>query len=181
MKTHRKLSANAGLGLVLAWVASVPVLTAEPPVAGGEAAGQAQSVTSAAPAPSILADPPVAAAGAVGQAQSVNLPPEGSPPLLRNVELLFPTQGNVASVEPLSYLYYMEVGDLVSAPSQQKWVPLHGSHRTGGHRRCPEAVGHRLSGRYLARGRRRTVGQRCCREASHLQPRRAAARQDGDI
>ena len=123
MKTHRKLSANAGLGLVLAWVASVPVLTAEPPVAGGEAAGQAQSVTSAAPAPSILADPPVAAAGAVGQAQSVNLPPEGSPPLLRNVELLFPTQGNVASVEPLSYLYYMEVGDLVSAPSQQKWVP----------------------------------------------------------
>ena len=51
------------------------------------------------------------------------LPPRGSPPLLRNLELRFPAQGNVASVEYDTYLYYMELPGHVSLPSQGRWVP----------------------------------------------------------
>ena len=50
-------------------------------------------------------------------------PPQGSPPLLRNLELRFPAQGNVASVEYDTYLYYMELPGHVSLPSQGRWVP----------------------------------------------------------
>ena len=47
---------------------------------------------------------------AVTQAQVPSqLPPNGSPPLLRNVQVLFPTQGNVSSVDAQTYLYYMEI------------------------------------------------------------------------
>ena len=51
------------------------------------------------------------------------LPPEDSPVLLRNVALQFPTQGNVAGVDFETYLYYMQVTDLVSRPSQGLWMP----------------------------------------------------------
>ena len=50
-------------------------------------------------------------------------PPEDSPPLLRNVQLTFPTQGNVSSVDPQTYLYHMEIRNHVSLPSQGKWMP----------------------------------------------------------
>ena len=61
---------------------------------------------------------------AVAQAQAPSqLPPDGSPPLLRNVQVLFPTQGNVSSVDAQTYLYYMEIRNHVSLPSQSKWVP----------------------------------------------------------
>ena len=55
--------------------------------------------------------------------RQVILPPQGSPPLLRNLELRFPNQGNVASVEYDTYLYYMELPGHVSLPSQGRWVP----------------------------------------------------------
>ena len=51
------------------------------------------------------------------------LPPEGSPTLLRAVELRFPTQGNVASVEFDTYLFHMRIRDFVSLPSEGRWVP----------------------------------------------------------
>ena len=51
------------------------------------------------------------------------LPPEGSPVLMRNMELRFPTQGNVSGVELNTYLYYMEIKNHVTLPSQGKWVP----------------------------------------------------------
>ena len=61
---------------------------------------------------------------AAGQAQASSpLPPQGSPPLLANVEVRFPTQGNVSSVDSMTYLYHMEVRHHVSLPSQGKWVP----------------------------------------------------------
>ena len=50
------------------------------------------------------------------------LPPEGSPTLLKQVELRFPTQGNVGGVDYDTYLYYMEIKDHISLPSQGKWV-----------------------------------------------------------
>ena len=58
----------------------------------------------------------------VGQAFGPQ-PPAGSPALLRNIELRFPTQGNVSGVDYLTYLYYMEIKNHVSLPSQGKWVP----------------------------------------------------------
>ena len=51
------------------------------------------------------------------------LPPDDSPALLRTIQLAFPTQGNVPNVEPETYLFYMEVTDYLSRPSQDKWVP----------------------------------------------------------
>ena len=51
------------------------------------------------------------------------LPPAGSPPLFTTIELRFPTQDNVASVEFQTYLYYMEIDDYVSLPSQGRWTP----------------------------------------------------------
>ena len=52
-----------------------------------------------------------------------SLPPPDSPPLLRNIELRFPTQGGVPGVDLNTYLYYMEVAKQVSLPSQQRWTP----------------------------------------------------------
>jgi len=57
-----------------------------------------------------------------GEADPIQ-PPEDSPPLLRNVQLTFPTQGNVSSVDPQTYLFHMEVRNHVSLPSQGKWMP----------------------------------------------------------
>ena len=57
------------------------------------------------------------------QQQDAPLPPEGSPVLLRAVEIRFPTQGNVGGVDYDTYLYYMEIKDHISLPSQGKWVP----------------------------------------------------------
>ena len=51
------------------------------------------------------------------------LPPEDSPVLLRNIALQFPTQGGVAGVDFETYLYYMQVTDLVSRPSEGAWMP----------------------------------------------------------
>ena len=63
------------------------------------------------------------AAGEQPQSQTT-LPPAGSPPLFTTIELRFPTQGNVASVEFQTYLYYMEIDDYVSLPSQGRWTPF---------------------------------------------------------
>ena len=61
--------------------------------------------------------------GAQAPAAANPLPPEDSPVLLRNIALQFPTQGNVAGVDFETYLYYMQVTDLVSLPSQGIWKP----------------------------------------------------------
>ena len=52
-----------------------------------------------------------------------SLPPPDSPTLLRNIAIQFPTQGNVAGVDYNTYLYYMQIKDEVSLPSQQQWTP----------------------------------------------------------
>ena len=63
---------------------------------------------------------PVAAGG---QFQPAPLPPPDSPTLFTTLELRFPTQGNVSSVEGQTYLYYMEIDDYISLPSQGRWTP----------------------------------------------------------
>ena len=52
-----------------------------------------------------------------------SLPPAGSKPVIYNVVLCFPKQGNVSLVEPQTYLYYMQSPDLVSLPSRNEWKP----------------------------------------------------------
>ena len=51
------------------------------------------------------------------------LPPADSPALFTTIELRFPNQGNVSSVDGQTYLYYMEIDDYVSLPSQGRWTP----------------------------------------------------------
>ena len=51
----------------------------------------------------------------------VNLPPAGSGPVIYQLAPCFQAQGNVSSVDPQTYLYYMELRP--SQPSQNIWVP----------------------------------------------------------
>ena len=52
-----------------------------------------------------------------------NLPPAGSGPVVYNVVVCFPKQGNVSLIESQTYLYYMRSTDLVSLPSRNEWKP----------------------------------------------------------
>src|SRR5688572_27903019 len=52
-----------------------------------------------------------------------NLPPAGSGPVLWLIAPCFPTQGNAYTVEPQTYLFYMELAKQVSQPSQNRWTP----------------------------------------------------------
>ena len=61
--------------------------------------------------------------GEEAQAPQTNLPPADSPPLVQNIELRFPAQGNVSSVDGNTYLYYMELKNHTSSSIQNKWVP----------------------------------------------------------
>ena len=68
------------------------------------------------------AQPPAAAAPATPQAQPApKLPPADSPVLLRTIELRFPTQGNIAVIDPSTYLFYIETK--TSRPTDGVWVP----------------------------------------------------------
>jgi outer membrane protein insertion porin family len=53
--------------------------------------------------------------------------PAATPPagmtFVWTMELCFDKQGNAPSIEPETYLYYIKLKDLLSLPSQGKWVP----------------------------------------------------------
>lgn len=49
-----------------------------------------------------------------------NLPPPDSPPLVRFVEICFPTQGNVSVIEPATYQYYIQTQP--SDSRQGRWA-----------------------------------------------------------
>jgi len=71
------------------------------------------------PAAAAEAKSPVA-----GEQAPAELPPPDSPTLLNLVELRFPTQGDVASVEYQTYLYYMQIDEHLTRPSQGIWTPF---------------------------------------------------------
>ena len=83
--------------------------------------------TAAAPAPTPLPTPAVQAAPGqptlCGQAvpTPARMPPAGSPPVILNIAPCFEKQGNISSVEPATYLYY--IATRPSVPSQGQWVP----------------------------------------------------------
>jgi outer membrane protein insertion porin family len=72
-----------------------------------------------APAPQSPQAPPTAAPPA--QPRPVRLPPPGSPPLVRYIEIAFPTQGNISVIEPQTYQYYIQTQP--SRSSDGVWVP----------------------------------------------------------
>ncbi len=62
--------------------------------------------------------------GALAQApaaQPLPLPPPGSPPLVRFIEIAFPAQGNVSVIDPQTYQFYIQT--LPSRSSVGVWVP----------------------------------------------------------
>jgi outer membrane protein insertion porin family len=79
-----------------------------------------------------FAQTPAPQAAAPGQGPTIcgisvplpaNLPPEGSGPVFWIVAPCFQAQGNAYTVEPQTYLYYMELAKRVSQPSQNNWTP----------------------------------------------------------
>ena len=92
--------------------------------------GNAPPSSAPATTPRANAAPAPAAAGALSatpcgtQVQPPSpLPPPGSGPVVWQVELCFPTQGNTPNVESETYLYYIKLKDQISRPSQGVWVP----------------------------------------------------------
>jgi outer membrane protein insertion porin family len=79
----------------------------------------------AAPGPSPQASAPQSpspqATAPQGPVPAPKLPPAGSPPLIRFIQITFPTQGDISVVEPRTYLYYIQTQ--VSRPSDGVWVP----------------------------------------------------------
>ena len=52
--------------------------------------------------------------------QTTPQPPTGSEPVIRTIQIAFPTQGNVPSIEPQTYLYYIKTRP--SRPSEDVWL-----------------------------------------------------------
>ena len=50
-------------------------------------------------------------------------PPAGSPPLLYTALACFAAQGGAAVIDPLTYVYYMQVVQQASKPEEKKWTP----------------------------------------------------------
>lgn len=72
--------------------------------------------------PGLAAQAPQSGTPAPAAQAAPKLPPPDSPPLLRYIELRFPTQGNMSVIEPQTYQYYLQ-----SRPSRSSdgvWVPF---------------------------------------------------------
>jgi outer membrane protein insertion porin family len=89
------------------------------------APGVPQAPGTAEPAAPAPAGPPVneapPAQPAPAQQKPAQLPPPNSPPLVRYIQLAFPTQGDVSVIEPQTYLYYIQTQP--SRSSDGVWVP----------------------------------------------------------
>lgn len=65
--------------------------------------------------PATVCDLPVPAPGTP--------PPAGSPPLMYTALACFASQGGTSVIDPLTYVYYMEIVKHASVPEEKKWVP----------------------------------------------------------
>jgi outer membrane protein insertion porin family len=112
------------LGITLCAIASpVPVEAQAPSPEPSVAAPSPQAPASqpASPEASAPQSPSPQATAPQGPVPAPRLPPAGSPPLIRFIQITFPTQGDVSVVEPRTYLYYIQTQ--VSRPSDGVWVP----------------------------------------------------------
>ena len=70
---------------------------------------------------SVLAQPVTATERVAADAQQDQpTPPVDSPPDVRTIQIAFPAQGNVPSIEPATYLFYIETRP--SRPSENVWL-----------------------------------------------------------
>jgi outer membrane protein insertion porin family len=90
----------------------VRVMAAVAVLGGSVSTAQAQAPAAPSAAPTICG---------VTVPPPVNLPPANSGPVVYQLAPCFPAQGNISTVEPQTYLYYMQLRP--SAPSQNTWVP----------------------------------------------------------
>jgi outer membrane protein insertion porin family len=109
------LAAAAGLAAFLLASPAAARQSEAPPGQPGAAPQQPP-----APAPDPPAPAPAAAPAAPG-AQAPRLPPPDSPPLVRYIQLTFPTQGDVPVIDARTYLFYIQTQ--ASRPSDGVWVP----------------------------------------------------------
>ncbi len=118
-RLHLALILAAGVGAFT----SAPALGQQPPSAEPSPAGSpAPSDPAPAQDPQTPPAPSTPAPGGTAQApQGARLPPEGSPPLVRFIQLSFPTQGEQPVIDPRTYLYYIQTQ--VSRPADGVWVP----------------------------------------------------------
>ena len=72
--------------------------------------------------PSLLSAqvPVLPSPGSSPAVQTTPQPPIGSEPVIRTIQIAFPTQGNVPSIEPQTYLYYIKTRP--SRPSEDVWL-----------------------------------------------------------
>ena len=114
------------MSTVFLW-AAVALVAAAPSVAAAQVPGVGQAVSSAPPASSVPQQSLAASGPATFCGQRVAppaaLPPEGSAPVVWLIGPCFLVQGNVSTIEPQTYLYYMQVTSKRSQPSQSIWVP----------------------------------------------------------
>ena len=121
------LTLAVGLG---AFAPVLPVHAQQPPAPSPDQPAPPQAPPAQAPSPpadSVPQQPPIEAPGpapgpaAPGQT-TPRLPPEGSPPLVRFIQLSFPSQGDQSVIDPRTYLFYIQTQ--VSRPSDGVWVPF---------------------------------------------------------
>ena len=84
-------------------------------------AGSASAAFAQAPAPQAAPRGPVFCG--IQQPPPASLPPAGSGPVVYLMGPCFEAQGNVSTVEPQTYLFYMQVTTKRSQPTQNIWVP----------------------------------------------------------
>src|SRR6478672_8097200 len=95
--------------------------TPAPAVPPSEKAAEPAQSPAPAPADKPAAPAPQAAAPQPGPAAAGTVPPANSPPLVRFIELTFPTQGNQSVIDPQTYVYYIQTQ--ISRPSAGVWIP----------------------------------------------------------
>src|SRR5687768_16461942 len=102
------------LRLVTSWliVSAVPLAAA---------AQQTPAVPSPGAAQSGPAIPPVTVCGQ--QRAPLAQPPAGTPPVVLFIAPCFEAQGGTSVIEPQTYVYYMQVIQKSSTPSQGIWIP----------------------------------------------------------
>jgi hypothetical protein len=88
------------------------------PATGGPPSPGGQATTPAAP---VQTQGPATGAQTGAAKEPAKLPPADSPPLVRYVQIAFPTQGDRYIIEPQTYLYYIQTRG--SRPSEGAWVP----------------------------------------------------------
>ena len=109
------LAAAAGLAAFLLASPAAARQSDAPPGQPGAAPQQPPAPT---PEPSA---PAPAATPAAPASQAPRLPPPDSPPLVRFIQLTFPTQGDVPVIDARTYLFYIQTQ--ASRPSDGVWVP----------------------------------------------------------